>query len=97
MARAIFVLAACAVLWTHPAFAEVDVRTPWSGVYVGPDGVYVKGPWGRVEVPASGREGACRTWRESTAERYQERGCEVAFDAAGCRIEDVNCGKKGQN
>ena len=27
------------------AFAEVDMRTPWANVYVGPGGVYVHGPW----------------------------------------------------
>lgn len=47
------------------ALAEVDVRTPWANVYVGPGGVYVYGPWGRVDVPASDRERVCSEWRNT--------------------------------
>jgi hypothetical protein len=47
-----------AALLSQAALAEVDVRTPWADVYVGPDGVYVHGPWGRVEVPLSDRDRA---------------------------------------
>jgi hypothetical protein len=50
------------------AFAEVDMRTPWANVYVGPGGVYVHGPWGRVDVPASDRERVCSEWRKSARE-----------------------------
>ena len=30
--------------YAAPALAQVDVRTPWANVYVGPGGVYVTGP-----------------------------------------------------
>ncbi|HXG78647.1 MAG TPA: hypothetical protein VNJ31_04815 [Methyloceanibacter sp.] len=76
-----------------PALAEVDVRTPWANVYVGPSGVYVNGPWGRVDVPAEDRERVCAEWRKATTEHYEGRGCTVAFDAEGCLIQDVDCGK----
>src|SRR3990170_1103523 len=60
-----------AALLSQAALAEVDVRTPWADVYVGPDGVYVHGPWGRVEVPLSDRERVCSQWRESVREYYK--------------------------
>ena len=76
-----------------PALAQVDVRTPWANVYVGPGGLYVNGPWGRVEVPAADRERVCAEWRKSTTEHYEGRGCSVEFDAEGCLIQNVDCGK----
>jgi len=75
------------------ALAEVDVRTPWANVYVGPGGVYVNGPWGRVDVPAADRERVCAAWRKSTTEHYEARGCTVTFDEEGCLIQSVECGK----
>ena len=77
-----------------PALAEVDVRTPWANVYVGPGGVYVHGPWGRVEVPASDRERVCSEWRKNTTEHYEGRGCKVEFDDEGCLIDKVECDKE---
>jgi hypothetical protein len=79
--------------YAAPALAQVDVRTPWANVYVGPGGVYVNGPWGRVNVPAADRERVCGEWRKSTTEHYEGRGCTVTFDGEGCLIERVECGK----
>ena len=76
-----------------PARAEVNVQTPWANVYVGPGGVYVHGPWGRVEVPAVDRARVCSEWRKSTTEVYEQRGCKVEFDEEGCIITKVDCGK----
>ena len=73
------------------ALAEVDVRTPWADVYIGPDGIYVNGPWGRVEVPSSERKRVCATWRQRVEEHYKASGCKVEFDAGGCVIEKVEC------
>ena len=75
------------------AFAEVDLRTPWANVYVGPGGVYVHGPWGRVDVPASDRERVCSEWRKSAREHYEARGCNVEFDDEECVIEELDCDK----
>jgi hypothetical protein len=75
------------------AFAEMDVKTPWANVFVGPGGVFVNGPWGRVDVPASERERVCAEWRQSTREYYEERNCAVEFDDTGCVIEDLACDK----
>jgi hypothetical protein len=83
----------CCGLQASPALGQVDVRSPWANVYVGPGGVYVNGPWGRVEVPAADRERVCSEWRKSTTEHYEGRGCTVAFDDEGCLIEKVECGK----
>jgi len=80
-----------ASLMSSTAFAEVDVRTPWADVYVGPGGVFVHGPWGRVDVPASERDRICAEWRRSTRGYYEERGCEVEFDDDGCVIEKLDC------
>jgi len=77
-------------LASGPAMA-VDVQTPWADVFVGPGGVFVNGPWGRVDVPASQRERVCARWRQSTLDFYQERDCTVTFDDAGCVIEDLDC------
>ena len=74
-----------------PAQAEVDLRTPWANVYVGPGGVYVHGPWGRVDVPASDRAKVCRQWRDSVREHYKDRDCDINFDAEGCVIEKIEC------
>lgn len=74
-----------------PASAEVDIKTPWANIYVGPDGLYVNGPWGRVEVPASDRARVCKEWRENVEKFYDERKCKVEFDAKGCTIENVEC------
>jgi hypothetical protein len=73
------------------ASAEVDVRTPWADVFVGPGGVFVQGPWGRVDVPEDDRERVCRDWRKSVLAHYGERGCEIEFDADGCMIQRVDC------
>jgi hypothetical protein len=94
MARAVSVAALLLFsLSASPALAEVDVRTPWANVYVGPGGVYVHGPWGKVEVPAADRERVCSEWRKSTTEHYEGRGCKVEFDDEGCLIEKVECDK----
>jgi len=77
-------------LASGPAMAA-DVQTPWADVFVGPGGVFVNGPWGRVDVPASQRERVCARWRRSTLDYYQERGCTVTFDDEGCVIEDLDC------
>ena len=42
-----------AVAAASAALAQVDIRSPWANVYVGPGGVYVHGPWGRVDVPSA--------------------------------------------
>ena len=91
MAAAAFLI--CTSLLGEAAFAEVDVRTPWANVYVGPGGVYVHGPWGSVDVPASDRERVCGEWRRSVLEYYQGRNCNVAFDDTGCVIEKLDCDK----
>ncbi|HEU4475375.1 MAG TPA: hypothetical protein VFR71_01595, partial [Methyloceanibacter sp.] len=79
--------------YAAPALAQDDVRTPWANIYVGPGGVYVNGPWGRVNVPAADRERVCSEWRKSTTEHYEGRGCTVTFADEGCLIERVECGK----
>lgn len=61
-----FLVAAIATPASGPAFAEVDLKTPWANIYVGPGGVFVNGPWGRVDVPASERKRVCAEWRKST-------------------------------
>ena len=81
------------LIWAHPAAAEVDVQTPWANVYVGPDGVYVNGPWGRVEVPSEDRKRVCEKWREEVIDYYSKDNCSVRFDGAGCTIENVDCPK----
>ena len=81
----------CAVSLARIGSAEVDVQTPWANVYVGPGGVYVNGPWGRVDVPVADRKRVCRKWRESVEEHYGKRGCEVEFDDDECAIEKVEC------
>ena len=78
-------------LWGSVALAEVDIRTPWANVYVGPGGVYVHGPWGSVDVPASDRERVCSAWRKSVLENYKDRDCKVEFDDTGCVIEKLDC------
>ena len=80
-----------ASLMSGAAFADVDIKTPWANVYVGPGGVLVNGPWGRVDVPASEREHVCAEWRKSTEAYYGERGCTVTFYKDGCLIENLNC------
>ena len=82
-----------ALSWAQPARSEVDVQTPWANVYVGPDGVYVNGPWGRVEVPSEDRKRVCQKWREEVLTYYEKDNCSVTFDAAGCTIETVDCPK----
>ena len=86
-----FWVAAITTPASGPAFAEVDIKTPWANIYVGPGGVFVNGPWGRVDVPASERKRVCAEWRKSTLDYYEERGCAVDFDDEGCVIEDVDC------
>ena len=73
------------------ALAEVDVRTPWTDVYVGHQGVYVNGPWGRVAVPSEDRERVCASWRRNVERHYKRSGCEVDFDDDGCTIDEVEC------
>lgn len=80
-------------LFSGPALA-VDVRTPWADVFVGPGGVYVNGPWGRVNVPDTERDRVCAKWRRSTLDHYNERGCTVTFDDDGCVIDNVDCPEK---
>ena len=75
------------------ALADVNVKTPWAKVYVGPGGVFVNGPWGRVNVPVSERDRVCREWQKSTQEHYKAKGCTVEFSADGCTIQDVACEK----
>lgn len=89
--RFLAVAAMVPMFWVSPASAEVDIRTPWGDVYVGPDGVYVNGPWGRVEAPLSQRDSVCREWRQSVETYYKDRRCDVEFDAAGCTIEKLEC------
>jgi hypothetical protein len=71
--------------------AEVDVTTPWADVYVGPEGVYVNGPWGRVAVPADERKRVCKAWRKRVEAHYKANSCSVDFDDAGCTIKKVKC------
>jgi hypothetical protein len=78
-------------LMSSPAFAEVNIKTPWANVYVGPGGVFVNGPWGRVDVPASEREHVCAEWRKSTEAYYGDRHCTVTFDKDGCLIKSLDC------
>ena len=80
-------------LMSGTALAEVDIKTPWANVFVGPGGVFVNGPWGRVDVPASERERICAEWRKSTREYYEERDCDIEFDDSGCVIEELDCDK----
>lgn len=75
----------------QPAAAEIDIKTPWADVYVGPDGLYVNGPWGRVEVPANERARVCKDWRNSVLKFYDKRRCKVEFDDKGCTIEEIDC------
>lgn len=82
---------AAAVFLAGAAFAEVDVRTPWSDVYVGPGGVHVGGPWGGVDVPRSRRRHACQQWRDKVEDYYDARDCDVDFTDNGCAIAEVEC------
>lgn len=94
MRALIKIVAAAAMVsafWVVPASAEVDIRTPWGNVYVGPEGVYVNGPWGRVEVPASERDNVCREWRKSVEEYYKDKRCDLEFDDKGCTIKKLEC------
>ena len=84
-----FLIAIC--LTSGPALAQVDIKTPWANVYVGKGGVFVHGPWGRVDVPVSERARVCAKWRESTQEYYDEKGCEVEYDDDGCIIDELSC------
>jgi hypothetical protein len=68
-----------------------SVRVSRMGSPLAIDGVYVHGPWGRVEVPLSDRERVCSQWRESVREYYKSHDCEVRFDDKGCTIEEVDC------
>lgn len=81
----------CAALFPQAALADVNVRTPWSSVYVGPGGVQVDGPWGGVNVPARGREKGCEAWRESVEDYYDDYDCDVDFRDNGCAIEEIEC------
>jgi len=87
----VIVITTYAGMQPSSAFAEIDIRTPWADVYVGPEGVYVHGPWGRVEVPASERHRVCRNWHESVLKFYKDRRCQVEFDDKGCTIRNVEC------
>ena len=60
-----------AVTAASAALAQVDIRSPWANVYVGPGGVYVHGPWGRVDVPSADRQRVCDEWRESILNHYK--------------------------
>ena len=78
--------------WTSAALADVKVKTPWANVFVGPGGVYVHGPWGRVNVPEPERVRVCQAWRESTRAHYDAKGCTVVHSPDGCIIQEVTCG-----
>lgn len=95
MKRALALVAAILLSgsWASAALADVNVKTPWANVHVGPGGVYVHGPWGRVNVPEAERARVCQAWQESTLEHYKAKGCEVTFSADGCTIQDVACEK----
>jgi len=82
---------AVAILVASAAFADVNVRTPWTDVYVGPGGVNVAGPWGGVDVPASRRKDACERWRDEVEDHYDAQDCDVDFTDNGCAIEEVEC------
>jgi len=81
----------CAALFPQAAIADVNVRTLWSSVYVGPGGVQVDGPWGGVNVQGRGREKGCEAWRESVEDYYDGYDCDVDFQDNGCAIEEVEC------
>ena len=83
-----FVLSA---LLAGVALADVNVRTPWSDVYVGPGGVEVGGPWGSVNVPANRRRRGCDRWRDEVEDYYDRYDCDVEFHDNGCAIEEVEC------
>ena len=74
-----------------PAFAEVDLKTPWADIFVGPGGVFVNGPCVRVDLLTPARKRVCAEWRKSTLDYYEERGCAVEFDDEGCVIKDIDC------
>jgi len=82
------------VIFGGTALAQVDIKTPWANVYVGKGGVFVNGPWGRVDVPVSERARVCAKWRESTQQYYDERDCKVEYDEDGCIIEELSCPKE---
>ena len=87
-------LSACLLMsgsWATAALADVKVRTPWANVFVGPGGVYVNGPWGRVNVPESERFRVCQAWRESTRAHYDAKGCKVVHSPDGCIVQEVTC------
>lgn len=88
-------LVAGAVLAATAASAQVDIRSPWGDVFVGPGGIYVHGPWGRVDVPSADRERVCDQWRESIREHYKGRDCKVEFNDDKCTIKDVDCAGEG--
>ena len=77
------------------ALAQVDIRSPWANVYVGPGGVYVHGPWGRVDVPSADRERVCDQWRKSILEHYKGQNCKVTFNDDNCTVKDVDCAEEG--
>jgi hypothetical protein len=77
------------------ALAQVDIRSPWANVYVGPGGVYVHGPWGRVDVPSADRERVCDQWRESILDHYKGQNCKVTFNDDNCTVKDVDCAEEG--
>ena len=80
-----------AALLTGTAIADVNVRTPWSDVYVGPGGVDVSGPWGGVNVPRSQRRRDCERWRDDVEDYYDDRDCDVDFTRDGCAIKEIEC------
>ena len=71
------------IILVQKDIAITEVQLSWANVFVGPGGIYVNGPWGRVDVPAADRERVCAEWRKSTTEHYEGRGCTVAFDDEG--------------
>jgi hypothetical protein len=89
---------ACSLIATaaaSAALAQVEIRSPWADVFVGPGGVYVHGPWGRVDVPSAERERVCDQWRESITNHYKGRECKVTFNDDNCTIKDVDCADEG--
>jgi len=79
------------------ALAQVDIRSPWADVFVGPGGLYVHGPWGRVDVPSADRERVCDQWRESILNHYKGRDCKVTWNDDNCTIKDVDCADEGSS
>jgi hypothetical protein len=84
-----------AALAATAAAAQLDIRSPWADVFVGPGGLYVHGPWGRVDVPSADRQRVCDQWRQSILDHYKGRDCKVEFNDDNCTVKDVDCADGG--